>query len=270
MNWWDQLDKKRGSRPRCVLLMDGPRQEVACQLTQMVGLRDVIVSSEDKWMPRGKPVKEPDGTWNTSPADEAKLGDPNDVVPTEIQQKIKNWWLAIPDGANTPNWDIASTCSINGKRGLLLVEAKAHHKELQDAEAGKAPGGNEDNRKRIGESIAEANRELLRDTGADWRLSRDSHYQMSNRFAWAWKLTQLNYPVVLIYLGFLNADEMREDNKKSFADHAAWEQAVKSHSLPLFPETVWDKPWTLHDQSFFPLIRSAELPYDKPPAEAEA
>lgn len=31
---------------------------------------------------------------------------------------------------------------------------------------------------------------------------------MSNRFAWAWKLATMEVPVVLVYLGFLNATEM--------------------------------------------------------------
>ena len=36
---------------------------------------------------------------------------------------------------------------------------------------------------------------------------------MSNRFAWAWKLASSSVPVVLIYLGFLRADEMRDKGK---------------------------------------------------------
>ena len=56
-SWWRALDKHRGSRPRCVLLVDGTRHAVAACLTDLVGLPDIAVSPNDFWMPRGKPVK---------------------------------------------------------------------------------------------------------------------------------------------------------------------------------------------------------------------
>ena len=56
---------------------------------------------------------------------------------------------------------------------------------------------------------------------------------MSNRFAWAWKLTDLGIPIVLVYLGFLGATEMK-DNGQPLADAGAWESIVKRHSQVLF------------------------------------
>lgn len=50
-----------------------------------------------------------------------------------------------------------------------------------------------------------------------WAISRDSRYQKSNRFAWACKLAGLGLPVVLMYLGFVRADEMR-DRRAPLAD----------------------------------------------------
>jgi hypothetical protein len=52
---------------------------------------------------------------------------------------------------------------------------------------------------------------MTKQTGLTWALSRDWCYQMSIRFAWAWKLAGLGKPVILIYLGFLAYDEMYED-----------------------------------------------------------
>src|SRR5207248_2297096 len=49
---------------------------------------------------------------------------------------------------------------------------------------------------RIGACLDEASIALASETGRPWALSRDHHYQMSNRFAWAWKLTELAVPVV--------------------------------------------------------------------------
>ena len=122
--WCDQLDKTRGSRPRCVLLVDGDRQAVATRLTDLVNDPLVEVSSQDIWMPRGKPLREAN-SWDTSPADECRLDRDRGFVPLEDRNRLRDWWLAVERGANTPNWDLASTCRVEGKRGLLLVEAKA-------------------------------------------------------------------------------------------------------------------------------------------------
>ena len=118
--WWQALDKKRGSRPRCVLLADGSRHAVADRLTGLVGLPDVAVSPNDFWMPCGKPVKAGKG-WDKKPAAEARLDRSARFVATEIRRQLRDWWLEIVRGANTPNWDMASTCKIERREGLLLV-----------------------------------------------------------------------------------------------------------------------------------------------------
>jgi hypothetical protein len=78
---------------------------------------------------------------------------------------------------------------------------------------------------------------LAQETGLTWALSRDWNYQMSNRFAWAWKLADLGIPVILVHLGFLNAHEMN-DKGRPFADHEDWTRAVMRHSQALFPAEV--------------------------------
>ena len=260
MTWWEQLGHKRGSQPRCILMADGARKAVAERLTKLVNLPDVIVSPEDKWMPRGKPTLLAKGSWDKSPAKEVKLGDPNELLPEDVRQELKNWWLAVTERANTPNWDIASTCDVNGQTGLLLVEAKAHHQELTGAESGMTPGSNTQNRESIAQAIQEASQELSNATGLGWTLSRDSHYQMSNRFAWSWKLTQLGYPVVLVYLGFLNAVEV-PDLGPLLTDEADWEMAVQSHCKSLFPASIWGRKWSVNNQLLIPLIRGLEQPF---------
>ncbi|NLG49654.1 MAG: hypothetical protein GX552_06045 [Chloroflexi bacterium] len=263
MNWWNQLEKRRGSRPRCVLLVDGSREEVAARLTNLVALPDVTVSPDDKWMPYGKPVRNPDSTWDKTPAKEAILCE-SDLLCAPISQELLDWWLVVERFANTPNWDIASTCKVNGQPGLLLVEAKAHQKE--PGEQGKAlpitPNGWK-NHKRIGRAIAEAAAALQRATGKPWAISRDSHYQLSNRFAWSWKIVSLGIPVVLVYLGFLNAGEM-QDQGTLFHTPQEWEEYVKAWSSPLVPSEIWGQVWTVNNQPLIPLIRSCEVPF--PPA----
>ena len=264
MSWFLQLDKHRGSQPRCVLFMDGYRAEVADRLTQLVDIEEVVVSAEDVWMPYGKPVLDAEGQWDRNPAAEVKLAESNPLIPTEISEALKEWWLAVPRGANTPNWDIASTCKIEGQQGLLLVEAKAHDKELLEASAGKSVGwsdGSKGNHERIGRCIDEASSAMGAEAGSIWGISRDSHYQLSNRFAWSWKLTQLGYPVVLMYLGFLNADEM-QDRGEPFRTHDDWRGCVRDHCDGVVPEAVWERTLKFNERSLIPIIRSYEQPFE--------
>ena len=107
-----------------------------------------------------------------------------------------------------------------GPGGLIvLIEAKAHEKELIEAETGKknigtpVSGNARRNLMRIDWAIRDASAALIEETGLTWALSRDWNYQMSNRFAWAWKLADLGIPVVLVYLGFLSANEMSDQGK---------------------------------------------------------
>jgi hypothetical protein len=86
---------------------------------------------------------------------------------------------------------------------------------------------------------------------------------MSNRFAWAWKLTELGVPVVLVYLGFLRAEEMRNNVRTPLTDASDWERMVKAHSDPLFPREFWNRRWMCNEQPLIPLIRSAEVPFDR-------
>lgn len=243
---------RRGGKPRCHLLTHGARHGVAeclTHLTEPWGL----VRPDDNWMPQGFEDRE-----------EAQLHRASRLLPRTVRASLRSWWLAAsPSYATTPNWDIASTCLIGAQEGLLLIEAKAHDEELNKEEAGKklhsnASDGSRKNHEQIGRAIQEANIGLNA-TIPGWSLSRDSHYQMSNRFAWAWKLTDLGIPVILVYLGFLNATEMA-DIGNPFATGSDWETLVNSHSEPLFPAAVWDQKWKLNGQSFIPLIRSVECP----------
>jgi hypothetical protein len=57
--------------------------------------------------------------------------------------------------------------------------------------------------------------------GSGFALSANSHYQLSNRFAFAWKVAKMGTPVVLLYLGFLDAQEMVEGSRTLLKDHVA-------------------------------------------------
>ena len=199
-----------------------------------------------------------------TPAAEARLDKMNCLVYPEIRMKLRKWWLS--HGGNTPNWDIASACRISGKQGLILIEAKAHENELSTQ--GKkldnnASDNSQKNHKQIGGAIDEANRELQSEVGGEWNISRDSHYQLSNRFAWSWKLTSLGIPVVLVYLGFLRAYEMT-DRGDPFHYLSEWKSVLETHAQGKVDNTVWGKCLYIGETRtpFIPLIRAYNQPFD--------
>jgi hypothetical protein len=181
--------------------------------------------------------------------EEAQLPQAPRILAPELGRQLSEWWLPTDrQEAKTPNFDIASTCSVDGRPGLLLVEAKAHDQELIKEASGRRLGADSPEERKashgpIGDAINLAREGFEQATGLKWRISRDSHYQMSNRFAWSWKLTQLGIPVVLVYLGFLNAHDMESNGRRPFSDYESWATLVRSHSDALFPSEVWDRVW---------------------------
>jgi hypothetical protein len=134
--------------------------------------------------------------------------------------------------------------------GLILAEAKAHYGEL-----GSGGGGakNSQNEARIRDAIAEANEHLSR-ISPGWNLTADSHYQLCNRFAWGWKVASLGVPVVLVYLGFLNVEDM--PGYRVFRTDQEWENAVLEHAEGVVPHGAWNKPLDINGTPLVPLIRS--------------
>ena len=245
-------NERRGSKPRCHLLTHGSPEQVSAKLTQLI-VAWGKVSPYDRWMPQGFVRTE-----------EAQFGRVDSLLDPAIGDSLINWWLAVPKVGRVPHWDIASTCTIEGRLGLLLVEAKAHDQELIKEEAGKKQekiqsADNLRNRAQIDSCMYHANISLSAETKSPWSLSIEHYYQMSNRFAWGWKLTELGIPVILVYLGFLKTEEMC-DQGVPFAEHISWENLVKSQSTTLFPENVWNNRWLLHGQPLVPLIKSYEQP----------
>ena len=246
--------ERRGSKPRCHLLTDGAPDAVAARLTALMKPFATVAPS-DHWMPGG-----------FADLEETQLHKPTGLLPPDLRKMLGEWWLpANGQNRRTPNFDIASTCTVDGTPGLLLVEAKAHERELANEAVGRRLAvdsslGRKASHETIGSAIESAGIGLNASTKLSWHISRDSHYQMSNRFAWAWKLTDLGVPVVLVYLGFLKANDMSKPGEVPFTDFASWEDAIRVHSDPLFPWEVWGRPWSVNGVPLIPLISSLELP----------
>ena len=227
-------------------------------MTELINLPEVSVNPTDKWIPWGKPVQVNDGKWDKSPANEAQLHKADALLPANIRMQLRDWWLSVLRNAQTPNWDIASTCLIEGQQGMLLVEAKAHSAELAP-KSDKCSSTNSENRQRIAQAIEEANRGLSIATEGPWSLSRDHHYQLSNRFAWAWKLASLGVPVVLIYLGFLGARDMI--GRELFHSSDDWEKCVKDYGKGVVDNDCWGRWLNIQGSPILPLIRAYNQPF---------
>ncbi len=167
---------------------------------------------------------------------------------------LQSWWLCHPSGANTPNWDMATVCTLGATRALLLVEAKANVPEL--SESGKVlrgrltdvrdvygrrmrndPSDNaRENHERIGEAVREAN-DAWSALDARVRLSAAHSYQLANRLAFTWKLATLGIPTVLLYLGFTGDEGIAHP----FTDASHWEREFAAHANTLLPVELREK-----------------------------
>lgn len=229
-----------GSRLACLGLTSGAPARIAGRLTGLTDGR-ALVGPSDLLMPRG--LLEPN---------EAELGRTQYFLTADLREQLMSWWLAVKVGARVPSWDIAATCTIDERKGLLLVEAKAHD---QEPDASGKREGNPENHERIAAAIAAAN-DGLNAVVPGWNLSRDRCYQLSNRFAWGWKLATLGVPVVLVFLGIIGADEMATGGRRSFQTSDEWRRLLLDHSERVVPARVWGTHIDVNGTPLFPVIRS--------------
>lgn len=144
------------------------------------------------------------------------------------------WWL--PDKYTNPQWDLLAVCTIQDNPGLLLVEAKANDRELDwkgKPLAATASRQSRANHHAIAACIEEAN------TGLNallpgFALTIDSHYQLCNRLAMAWKLAQCGLPVALLYLGF-TGDRGIQNVGTPLVNHDHWQRLMGAYLYGVAP-----------------------------------
>lgn len=179
------------------------------------------------------------------------------AIPGIDWKQLEDWWLVHRRGANTPNWDIALACEVEGKSGLVLVEAKANVPEL--SEAGKRredepSSHSEENHERIRAAIESARVDLgTRLPGIS--IDVDRHYQLSNRIAFAWKLARLGVPTVLMYVGFLGDTNM----DAPFASESEWDRVFVGHLRQICPQSILDAPVEVGPGKFWVLSRTRQI-----------
>ena len=245
----------RGSRKH--VLDWTSRPEFCVELLQLVRPVACRLTASSQWMPRG--YRSPD---------EARLETfgPEVLPDSGAWAALRKWWLVHERGANTPNWDIAAGCEIEGRAGLILVEAKANVPELSaDAKPidTKASAASAENHQRIAAAIADAC-SALQELGVATTISRDSHYQLSNRVAFAWKLATLGIPTVLVYLGFTGDDGIG-DAGTPFSDSSHWETVFAEHAYSVVPREVFERRIDCVAAPVWFLLRSRRVIEMSPP-----
>jgi len=208
------------------------------------------ISFNDKWIPLG--VTEPK---------EGQIYSFLKPINKELAKQAKNWWIEY--GSQTPHWDLISTCTINGKQGILLVEAKAHLGELDGERKGKpfdfkkATKKSVANHEKIKKAIEQTNNEINNKITPDSiSISRDNCYQLSNRIAHAWWLANQGIPVILMYLGFLNCVEMKDGNRTLFTEDKDWQVCFKEHANQVGVDSIIDEWLDCGESKFITICRS--------------
>lgn len=225
-------------------LIDSP--DFFTSINSMIQEEGAFVALSDNWLPLG--IKNP------------REGQLKEFLGTNFSSQLAKdfvtWWLAIPK-YRTPNWDFISTCQIKGQKGILLIEAKAHKGELNGESHGKnlksnASTESEDNHKKIRSAI-EITNDGINNFKNEVSISIDNCYQLSNRVANAWWLANQGIPVVLIYLGFLNVQEMNYGGRKILTNLNEWETCFREHAKQVGVENIIGE-WVDCGRSGFKLI----------------
>lgn len=254
-----QNRKWKGSRLRCVLFSDKSRAEIRSELMSMIAQAGMDTSTIE--IDQENFIYYPQGLKFSK---EYRFSDPGDLIAETKRKELIRWWLGIDGDTDkqTPNWDFVCTAKIDGKDGLILVEAKAHRGELYYKDPSKA---GDVSRKEITRALGEIQGPLAHKF-QDIRFDIDSSYQISNRIAWAAKLAEIGIPTVLIYLGFLNCPEMDHGSYKILRNSEDWKNLVKEYpgkktkgTWAYIPEELWNRKIKFGKTSFIPVIASMDI-----------
>jgi len=207
----------RGSL-RCILdLVQAP--DFLLKINGLLINAGTVISSNDIWFPKGHHQKA-----------EKELYEFLEIIgETNLALQVKGWWLEVYTAkTRTPNWDLISTIkTTDGKKGILLVEAKAHYGELESSgkpSPKKDSENSEKNHQKIRSAIGEAKANISLQVPIS-NISIDCCYQLSNRVAHAWWLANKGYHVVLMYLGFQECKDM--PGRKLFLQDSDWENCFE-------------------------------------------
>ena len=149
-------------------------------INSFLKIANASISETDSRMP--DPPFTKDEADNNSIAEMLSLYLGND---TESQ-----WWRSTLKKYASQSWDLISTCTIDGKKGLLLVEAKAKKGEIRIFP-----------RRKSSYEYTDVNNEF-RQFEPYINLSTNKCPQLSRHIVHSWAMAKQDLPVVLLYLCF--------------------------------------------------------------------
>jgi hypothetical protein len=158
------------------------------------------------------------------------------------------WWFPYKNAVNRrPTWDLVCHVHVDGKPGILLVEAKAHVSELSEQDK-KSPPNPKSPRSRANDCsvrlrLCEASLALSNIGLGQFHLSADNHYQLSNRLAYLNKVAGEGVPTILMYLGWLKSPDWPDD---PIRDAKHWRDLVEGYVKAIAPSNFIGK---LHQKS---------------------
>lgn len=162
--------RNKGSRKHLLrFLDDSSYPKVMSKLLRCHGAPYAIVSEGDKRQPLGTRAHD---EWEIP-----KFCREHGFEWLDVTQ-VERWWLPLqPKMPKGPTWDLLSTCTIKDKPGLLLVEAKAHERELCRTGKSKPSGSAQSaaNDLQIRNRLAEVSKEL-RSRNWDVDVNAERHY----------------------------------------------------------------------------------------------
>jgi hypothetical protein len=250
----------RGSRRHLLDWVEAPT--FINEINDLVAPAGARIDRSDAWGPNG---------WHDAREPRLETFGPRHLPEALDWSQLLRWWLVHSARANTPNWDLAATCTVEGRRGLVLVEAKAHSFEL--GMSGKtlrtdASERSRDNHERIRDAIAEAGQALTASVPGV-HISASRTYQLANRIAHAWWLAKHGIPTVLVYLAFLN-DERMVDIGEPIRSQEDWSRWFEIHARGVVPAEFADRWIDCGEAGMYFTLASLSMPrgYDDPQGAA--
>lgn len=142
-----------------------------------------------------------------------------DFLPAKSDVR-SDWASFWPMRGNTLNWDAVGRAHVHGAREWVLVEAKAHVREVFSSCGAKS----DQSRSQIGAAMEGAKASLGIGSGSDWM---NGHYQFCNRLAALDFLTRRGVSARLVFIYFCGEDASRYRAKVECpADERGWSAAL--------------------------------------------
>lgn len=145
---------------------------------------------------------------------------------SEINKLLSSWKEYWSNSGNQPNWDSIIIHTIDNQVELVIVEAKAHLKEIES-----------DTDSALNKSIQKAFNETQTNLGISNSNWFGKHYQLANRLALVNFLQNCDLKInaSLLYIYFLNGYKKRQKvvnqlitiNNKSVGKQEEWENVIE-------------------------------------------